>query len=71
MLFRSLVPRDRLILAAQKARLRIGGTGNLLEPFPLRPATMNREKYERLAAKAIAAEQRLKAALSGNTIGRK
>jgi hypothetical protein len=52
------IPRHRAISKAQKLRLRLGGTANLLDPFPERPRGMHRITYYRLSAKAMAAQER-------------
>jgi hypothetical protein len=51
-------PRYRAISRTQKARMRLGGTANLLEPFPKRPRGMHRWTYRRLLARAMAAQER-------------
>ena len=52
------IPRHRAISRAQKLRMRLGGSANLLEPFPERPRGMHRITYYRLSAKAMAAQER-------------
>ena len=52
-------PRYRAIGRAQKLRMRLGGSANLLERFPKRPRGMQRLTYYRLSAKAMAAHERL------------
>jgi hypothetical protein len=52
------IPRRRAISRAQKARMRLGGSANLLEPFPKKPRGMHRWTYYRLSAKAMAAHER-------------
>jgi hypothetical protein len=51
-------PRYRAISRAQKARMRLGGSANLLKPFPKKPRGMHRRTYYRLSAKAMAAQER-------------
>jgi hypothetical protein len=51
-------PRYRAISRAQKIRIRLGGSANLLEPFPERPRGMHRITYYWLSAKAMAAHER-------------
>ena len=51
-------PRYRAISRAQKIRMRLGGSANLLKPFPKRPRGMHRWTYYRLFAKAMAAQER-------------
>jgi hypothetical protein len=52
------IPRHRAIRRAQKLRMRLSGSANLLEPFPERPGGMHRITYYRLSAKAMEAQQR-------------
>ena len=47
---------DRPITRAQKIRMRLGGSANLLEPFPSRPKGMHWRTYWRLWHKAQKAE---------------
>ncbi len=42
----------RAIDRAQSITMRLGGSGNLLDPFPERPRCMRRAKYERLRERA-------------------
>jgi hypothetical protein len=51
--------RYRAITKARKLRVRLGGSGNLLDPFPKRPRGMHRRTYDRLQAAAITAEERM------------
>jgi hypothetical protein len=51
-------PRDRAISRVQKMRMRLGGSPNLLEPFPEKPRWMHWRTYYRLRAEAIAADER-------------
>ncbi|GGH12633.1 hypothetical protein GCM10007036_10640 [Alsobacter metallidurans] len=50
--------RDRGLRRARKARARVGGSGNLVEPFPPRPKGMHARTYDRLWAAFIQAERR-------------
>jgi hypothetical protein len=50
--------RHRAISRAQKTRMRLGGSANLLRPFPERPRGMHRTTYYRLSAKAMEAQER-------------
>jgi hypothetical protein len=52
------IPRHRAISRAQKLRMRLGGSANLLEPFPKKPRGMYRRTYYRLSARAMAAQER-------------
>jgi hypothetical protein len=52
-------PRYRAISRVQKIRMRLGGSANLLKPFPKKPRGMHRWTYYRLSAKAMAAHERL------------
>ena len=49
-------PHNRGIGQAQKMRERLGGSANLLEPFPEKPRGMHWRTYRRLRARAEAAE---------------
>jgi hypothetical protein len=51
--------RRRVITRAVAARMRLGGSGNLLDLFPDKPRGMHRRTYGRLQAAAIAAEERM------------
>jgi hypothetical protein len=50
-------PHYRALSQAQNLRVRLGGSGSLDEPFPLKPKGMHWKTYERLARRAIAAER--------------
>jgi hypothetical protein len=52
------IPRHRAISRVQKIRIRLGGSANLLEPFPARPRGMHRMTYYRLSAQTMAAQER-------------
>jgi len=41
-------PRHRPWLKAQKVRIALGGSGNMLDRFPARPRYMHQERYARL-----------------------
>jgi hypothetical protein len=49
---------DRSIRRARKARMRLLGGSNILEPIPDRPPRMHRHTYYRLFGKAEAAQER-------------
>ena len=50
-------PRFRAISRIQRARRRLGGTGNLTKPLPTRPRYMHARTYERLVREEAAAWQ--------------
>jgi hypothetical protein len=49
--------RLRGITKAQKIRMKLGGSGNLLVPFPVKPKRMHRRTYQRLRKWAVAREK--------------
>jgi hypothetical protein len=49
-------PRDRALHRAQAIRMRLGGSANLMEPFPWKPKGMHSRTYERLRLAATEAE---------------
>jgi hypothetical protein len=42
---RQATPHDRNILAAQRLRMRLGGSGDLTQPFPSRPKGVHHKSY--------------------------
>jgi hypothetical protein len=52
-------PWHRGIIKARKLRVQLGGGPSLLDPFPSRPPRMHRQTYNRMLAKAIAAQERV------------
>ena len=40
----------RTLVGAQKIRVRLGGSGNVFEPFPCKPRTMHWKTYRKLRA---------------------
>ena len=48
--------RSRDLVRAQMCRVRLGGTGDMTDPFPERPKGMHDWTYTRLACRAVAAE---------------
>ncbi len=57
---------DRLRRRARTIRLRLGGSANLLEPFPARRKGMHRETYERWRRNGLNAEQAILDAMQGS-----
>src|SRR5262249_44642049 len=51
-------PRHRLWLKAQKVRIALGGSGNMLDKFPVRPRYMHHKRYDRLRQLHNEASQR-------------
>jgi hypothetical protein len=51
------IPRHRAIRRAQKLRMRLGGSANLLEPFPERPRGMHRRTLYKLFNEAADAQE--------------
>ena len=47
--------RDRAVARAVRIRRRLGGSGNLLEPFPLKPKGMRRGAWLKLFSKGLLA----------------
>ncbi len=45
-------PRDRALTKAQAIRMRLGGTANMLDPFPTKPGGMHWRTYGRLLREA-------------------
>jgi len=52
----SEIPRNRNLSQAQKIRMRLGGSPSVFDPFPEKPPRMHWRTYERLRARAMAAE---------------
>jgi len=52
-------PAQAAVIRAVAAHRRLGGSGNLLDPFPGRPKGMHRQTFWRLQAAALAAEERV------------
>ena len=57
-------PMMRNIRREQKYRMRVGGSENLVEPFPVRPKGMHRRTYLRIRAKATRLERQRYGALA-------
>lgn len=57
----------RKILKAKRLRVRLGGTGNLLETLPGKPPDMSERTYERLRARSERADQAACSALPRET----
>jgi hypothetical protein len=55
---RQAVPHHRHIMKAQKIRLQLGGSADMLEGFPPRPKGMHWKRYERLRTRHDAATER-------------
>ena len=55
-------PSVRALRQAQAIRLRLGGSGNMTEPFPRKPKGMHQRTYERLCGKEAAAFERHRSA---------
>ncbi len=51
--------KERLLRRAQAIRIRLGGSTNLLAPFPDRPKGMRRNIYARWRERGLAAEEAL------------
>jgi len=51
-------PRHRLWLRAQKVRIALGGSRNMLDKFPVRPRYMHHKRYDRLHQQHNEASQR-------------
>jgi hypothetical protein len=58
-------PCDRYRSRAQKIRMRLGGSPNLLEPFPEKPRGMHWRTYNSLRATSLTAEIRSVAIMQG------
>jgi hypothetical protein len=51
------IARHRAITREQKIRMRLGGSANLLEPFPPKNRGMHRRTYYRLLVEAVVAQE--------------
>lgn len=60
----SLSRGDRALSMAQKVRTRLGGSANMLQPFPDKPPHMHWRTYERLHTKGVALERAALGAIS-------
>ena len=58
-------PLGRTTSRMQKIRTRLGGSANLLEPFPLRPRYMHHRRYQKLRACYLALSEQNTADLVG------
>jgi hypothetical protein len=52
-------PLHRGLEQAREIRMRLGGTADLVEPFPVRPKGMHRRTFQRLRARAEASMKRV------------
>jgi hypothetical protein len=62
-------PRYAPVLEAQKIKLRLGGSANMLEPFPDRPKGMHWRTYDRLEARYQSAVRRMVVTVGGYVAG--